>query len=136
MKKIISVITIITSITLISCRTATQKEEYNQTIINKANKEYLKDIEAYKQEMADKITANNKSISDFKLRIQIEKQNAKEDYEKKIAELEQKSTDAKKKLDDYTAEGKENLSAFKNKFDKDMKELNRALNNLTANTVK
>lgn len=47
----------------------------------------------------------------------------KANYDKKIAELEQKNSDIKKRMDDYKAKDKENWAAFKIEFSHDMDEL-------------
>ena len=76
--------------------------------VDKANAEYLVDIENYRKEAAAKIAANDKSIAEFNARIESKKEAAKADYKKKVAELEKKNTDIKKRLDDYKAAGKDN----------------------------
>ncbi len=104
--------------------------------LDKANKEYVEDIESCKKETAEKIEVNNKSIAEFKTRIEHEKKTAKADYNKKIAELEQKNTDMKNKMDDYKADGKENWEKFKKEFNHDMDELGTAFKDLTVKNVK
>jgi F0F1-type ATP synthase membrane subunit b/b' len=122
-----------------SCNTPAQKVENAQDKVteanqdlDKANQEYLVDIENYRKETADKIAANNQSIAEFKARIENEKMEAKADYNNKITELEQKNSDMKMKLDDYKTEGKEKWEIFKTEFSHDMDELGKAFNDLTA----
>lgn len=146
MKKSILVIaasTFITGAILTSCNTSAEKVENAQNNVteankdlDKANKEYLADIENYKKETADKIAANDQSITEFNVRIENEKKEAKADYKKKIAELEQKNSDMKKKMDDYKAEGKEKWEIFKTEFSHDMDELGNAFKDLTVKNVK
>lgn len=123
---------------LSSCNTPAQKVENAQDNVaaakddlTKANEEYLADIEVYRQVTADKIAANNKSITEFNARTENKKEAAKSDYQRKVAELEQKNSDLKKKLDDYKAEGKNNWEQFKVEFNSDMDELGEAFKNLT-----
>lgn len=126
-----------------SCNTPAQKVENAQNNVteanldlNKANEEYLEDIEKYRKETADKIAANNLSISDFNARIENEKKEAKTDYKKKLAVLENKNNDIKKRMEDYQAEGKEKWELFKAEFNHDMNELGLALKDLGVKNVR
>lgn len=101
-----------------------------------ANAEYLADVEAYRQEKARLIAANDSSIVVLKSRIASEKKDVKTDYEKEIAELEQKNKDLKMKMADYKDEGKERWESFKQEFSHDMDELGNALKDLTVNNKK
>ena len=136
MKKTILAIAVcagITSVGLMSigCNTPSQKVETAQDNVvqankdlEKANQDYLTDMENYKKETAEKIAANEKSIDDFNARIANEKADARANYKKKIVALQQKNTDMKKKLDDYKAEGKDQWEKFKTEFNHDMDKLN------------
>src|SRR5581483_12147060 len=135
MKKIIlSAITCsIINLFLSGCNTPTEKlenakEKANEANSNldKANLDYKTDVENYRKETTAKIAANDKSIADFKARIESDKQDAKNDYNKKVAELEQKNTDMKKKMDDYQLAGKEKWELFKVEFSHSMDELAKA----------
>ena len=124
------------------CNTPAEKVENAQDNVtaakedlNKANEEYLVDVENYRKEAAAKIAANNKSIAEFNARIENKKEAAKADYKKKVAELEQKNTDIKKRLDDYKAQGKDNWEIFKIEFSRDLEELGKAFKDLTTKNV-
>ena len=128
---------------LTSCGTPAEKlenAENNATEANKdlneAHEEYMASIETYRKETAEKCEANEKSIADFNARIENEKSEAKADYKKKVAELEQKNSDMKKKMADYKAAGKENWENFKTEFTHDMDELGKAFKSLAVNDVK
>lgn len=146
MKKIITVLiasSFLTAPVLLSCNTPAEKVENAQNKVksanedlDSANQEYMADIESYKQETADKIAANEKSIAAFYVRIANEKADAKADYQKKIADLEQKNSDMKMKMDNYQAQGKENWESFKTEFNHDMQELGEAFKNLTVKNTK
>lgn len=139
MKKLIlilAVFTLITNITLTSCNTSAEKVENAEKKVDQANEDlyeanqkYLADVEAYRKESADKITANNKSIADFKARIAQEKKEAQVAYSQKITVLEQKNSDLKKKMDVFKAESKEQWENFKIEFSKDMDDLGTAFGN-------
>jgi len=146
MKKLILTLaasTFIIGAILISCNTPAEKVENAQNNVDEANQElneaneaYLADIEAYRVITADKIEANNKSIADFNARIEKDKKTAKDDYKKKIVELEQKNSDMKKKMDDYKAEGKDKWELFKAEFNSDMERLGSAFKDLATRNVK
>lgn len=133
----------ITGSILTGCNTPVEKVENAQNNVieankdlDKANEEYLADITNYRKETADKIAANEKSIAGFKARAAHEKKDTKADYKKKIAELEQKDSDMKKRMDDYKVEGKEKWELFKAEFSHDMDELGKAFKDLTVKNVK
>lgn len=135
--------TLIMSVAFTSCNTSSQKVENaeNNVIeanedLDKANQEYLDEIESYRRETADKIAANNRSIEEFNARIENEKEQARAEYRKEIAALEQKNSDMKKKMDDYKAEGKDKWEKFKTEFSRDMDELGNAFRGLTVKNVK
>lgn len=71
----------------------TAQQEVNQANkdLEKANQEYQQDILNYKKENETRIATNDQLISDFKVRIANEKKAVKDEYNKKIAELEQKT---------------------------------------------
>lgn len=127
----------ITGAVITSCNTPAEKvgiAQDNVTAANddldKANAEYLVDIENYRKEAAAKIVANDKSIAEFNARIESKKEAAKTDYKKKVAELEQKNTDIKRRLDEYKAEGKDNWEIFKMEFSRDLEKLGKAFKDL------
>lgn len=128
---------------LTSCRSSNEKienaeenlKEANQEL-NEANEEYLLEIENYRKETADKYATNQESIIAFEARIANEKKEVREDYQRKIAELEQKNSDTKRKLDNYKAISKEEWEKFKAEFNHDMEELGKAYNDLTTKNIK
>lgn len=139
-----AITTLIAGTMLTSCQSSTEKVEDAQKNfvkanddLNKANEEYLKDIEDYRKKMAEKVAENDKSLAEFKARVDHEKKAAKADYIKKIVALEQKNSDIKKAMEDYKAEGKEKWEIFKLKFSHDMDELGKGLIELAGiKTVK
>jgi septal ring factor EnvC (AmiA/AmiB activator) len=143
MKKTILTAAFLTSILLTSCSTPAEKvvkagenvTEANKDL-DKATKEYEADIEACRKQTAEKIEANNKSIADFNVRIEHEKKEVKAEYHKKMAELEQKNSDMKKKMDDYKADGKENWEKFKTGFNSEMEALGVEFKELTTKKTK
>ena len=146
MKKSILSLTVVACLAggfLSGCNTSAQKVENAQDNVdaaeqelNKANQEYLADVEKFRKEAAEKIALNNQSIAEFNLRIENEKAEAKAEYKKQIAAIEKKNTDLKKKMDDYKADGKDQWETFKSELNRDMAELGTAFKNLTVNNTK
>ncbi len=146
MKKSFAAITasvLLTSAIIISCSTPAERVVNAQNNVTEANKnlekangEYLADIKNYRKETADKIAVNEKNLAEFKARIEHEKKDAKADYKKKIAELEQKNSDMKKKIDDYQVEGKEKWEIFKTEFSHSMDELGKSFKDITTSKPK
>lgn len=104
--------------------------------LNKANEEHLADIEAYKKMTTEKIEANNQQIIAFKERIAKEEKITKEDFEKLVAEVEEKNRLLLDKLNNYKINGKSDWEVFKIEFNRDMKELGNAFKNITVKNVK
>ena len=93
-------------------------------------------MENYRTTTAERIALNNQSIADFNLRVANEKNKVTVDYQNKIAELEQKNSDMKKRMDDYKADGKEQWETFKTEFSRDMDNLRQAFKDLTITNNK
>lgn len=121
-----------------SCNSPSQKVDNAQTDVRdaqedlaKAQQAYIDDVQNYRLQTAERITANNQAIADFNARIVMEKADAKAEYQMKITELEKKNSDMKRRLDDYRAESKDEWATFKNEFNRDMDQLGTALKDLT-----
>ncbi len=135
-----TVITVLLAATMLAgCNTPAQKVENAQEAVTEAKEdlqdakeEYLDDIQKYKQETQDRIEANNKTIAAFNDRIESQKKEARADYQKTIAALEQKNTDMKKRMEDYKADGKANWDTFKSEFSQDMEKLGEAFRDFTV----
>ncbi|NBB29540.1 peptidase M23 [Cellulophaga sp. BC115SP] len=129
--------------TVSSCNSPIKKVDHAKAAVMeadsnliKANQEYLKEVAQYKQETAEKIAMNDKSIAEFKARVALEKKSAKKDYLLKIEKLEKKNSDLKKRMDEFRADNKKNWKAFKKEFNHDMDEIGKAFKDLTVKNVK
>jgi hypothetical protein len=134
--------TFITGAVLTSCNTPAEKVENAQENVIQANKdldqanqEYLADIDNYRMETASRIAANEQTIAEVNAGMEHERKAVRAEHKKKIAELEQKNREMKKKLADYKAEGKEKWEIFKAEFSHDMDELGKAFKNITVKNV-
>jgi chromosome segregation ATPase len=135
--------TFITGAIFTSCNTPAKKVENAQGNVieankdlDQANKEYLADIENYRKETANRIAANDQTIVELKAKIEHQKKAVRAEYRKKIAELEQKNSEMKKKMESYKEEGKDKWEVFKAEFNHDMDELGKAFKDLTVKNVK
>jgi uncharacterized protein YukE len=124
----------------ISCSSPLRKVERAQNNVteankelDKANKEYLEDIKKYKSETAARIALNKQLIADLKARKKEEKDVDKDDFNKRIALLEQRNSDLKKTLDEYHGDGEDKWQVFKTKFNQDMNDLGNAFKDMGAN---
>jgi hypothetical protein len=97
--------------------------------LDAANKELLAEINKYKAATADSIEQNDKSIAEFDARIDKQKVEARDEYRKKITELDKKNNDMKKRMDDFKAGSKEDWEAFKKSFSQDMHSMNQGIRN-------
>ena len=130
----------VVTVILTSCNTPEQKVQNAENNVTQAsnnldtaNQEYVTEFQNYKQKTEDQITLNDKRISELKTKTKKLKGDAKDDYDKKIAELEQENNDLNKKLSDYKPEGKEKWEIFKADFNKSMDQLDQSINNLFSN---
>jgi rubrerythrin len=110
---------------------AKQDEVAAKQDLKEAQKDSASECQKFKIDENKKITANNKSIADFKVRIAKEKKENRAQYEKNLAKLEHKNTDLKKRLDDFKDNGKETWASFKREFNHDMDALGKSLQNFT-----
>jgi phosphoenolpyruvate-protein kinase (PTS system EI component) len=119
-----------------SCTTSSEKVKNAQEdvsdakeVLQQAQEDYAIDLETYRIETTNKIEANRKSIIALRARIENEKKEAKAEYTKQIADLEQKNSDMKKRIIEYKADSKESWQSFKTEFKKDMDDLELAIQN-------
>ncbi len=122
-----------------SCNTPTQKVENAENNVvqanndlDKANQEYLAEIENCKKETAVKISTNDRYIAELKVKAETVKKDAREDYTKSVADLEQKNREMKKKMEEYKADGKDKWASFKTDFDKGMDDIGKSIKDLFA----
>lgn len=93
-------------------------------------------IQLWKEETVSKISANEQSIVELKSKIAIQKKENKAKYEERVAVLEQKNADLKRKLGEFTDDGKSDWQMFKDEFNRDLDELGRAFKDLTVKNNK
>ena len=146
MKKsiLVAVVTVLTvSSVLTSCNTTADdvketREEVKEAKkdLQKAENDYFNDVEKYKKENRENIIANEKIIADFKVKIDLEKKEARADYNTRIAYLEKKNEDLKVKMNTYQPLNEQNWEKFKTEFSRDMEELGTAFKDFTIKNSK
>lgn len=97
-----------------------------------AQAQYEKEWQQFKSDAELKISANEKSINEFKVEIKTASKKFKVKYEKEVAALEQKNIELKKKISEYKYEGKDKWEEFKRVFNQDMDIVGKALKDLFA----
>jgi hypothetical protein len=124
---------------LASCNSPSKKVENAeenvkdaQEKLDKANMEYREELVNYRIETSRRIAENDSTIARLKAKIAEKKKDAREDYMKRVAVLEQKNSELKHKMDNYKDEGKDNWERFKTEFNHDMDELGQAFKDLTV----
>ena len=93
----------------------------------------LKDsIQQFKKESEDQIVANDKSIAEFKAKIDREKVELRARDERRLAELERQNVIMKQRLEEFREDSKENWVTFRDKFNHDMKQMGTAFHDFWA----
>lgn len=134
---------LLSGVILASCNSPEKKVENAQNEVveankdlDKANQEYITDVENYRKETAERIAANDTTIADYKSRIAAQKKSLKADYLKKITALETQNSDMKMRMENYKEEGKEKWEIFKTEYTHDMETMTQAFRDLTVKNVK
>lgn len=139
----IAIATLFTGSLITSCNSSSQKVEdaavkvdVTAEDLNKAKEEFNNEYNKFKVESEQRMLDNEFKIAELKAtKIKLKKE-AKADYDKTIADLEQKNSNMRTKLNDYKEEGKDKWESFKREFNHDMDELGSALKDLANNNVK
>ena len=127
----IALITLLSISAFASCTSPSQKVEDAKENVIQAQKDYATEIENFKKESNDKISAQEKAIANLKAQIKTAKKDVKTTYEKNLAVLEQKTVRMKKAINEYKVDGKDKWQEFKNEFSHDMDELSKSLKDFT-----
>src|ERR1700741_2038982 len=93
----------------------------------------LEDYKKYKKETEKKILENEKKIADLKIKKLDGTKEENERYTKKVAALEEKNRELKKRINDYPNSKNAKWDSFKREFNHDMDELGKALKDLGKN---
>jgi hypothetical protein len=102
-----------------------------EAALEKAQQEYLVEVENYKVQTASTIRSNNEDITEFNARIEKQKKDLKAEYKLKIDALDKKNKEMEKKMAEYRSDNKDQWQSFKSEFNSDMAKLNQELRDLT-----
>jgi len=153
MKKNILVMSIgilLTGIALTGCQNSTHRSENAKgnlmgkkintpnTVkgMDQAQQDSITAFQKFKEESEAKIDSYQKSITELKAKIAKKSKKGQAIYNKKLAVIELKNNELKKKLEDYKDNGQVKWVSFKKVFKHDMDELGDAISDLTKNNVK
>jgi hypothetical protein len=139
----IALTTLIIGTLITSCNSSAEKvEDAAEKVddatedLKSAKEDFNYEYNKFKVESEQRMLDNEFKIAELKAsKIKLKKE-AKTEYDKTIADLEQKNSNMRTKLNDYKEEGKDKWESFKREFNHDMDELGSALKNLANNNVK
>lgn len=104
--------------------------------LESAKEDYDRELENFRQQMAERSAANEQAIASLKEVTARQKEEARAAYREKVAQLELKNTEMKVRLNEYKGEGNEKWARFKAEFNHDMDELGRAIRDIGKDNVK
>jgi len=90
------------------------------------------EIEEYRKEKSKNLAKNDAEIADCKAKFKSDKKEAKEEYFKKVAELERKNDELKSKIANYNQDNKISWDKFRDEFNHDMSELGKSFKDFTV----
>lgn len=104
------------------------KEDLNdaQQSLDRAKQDTISDFQKFKNSANIEINSNEKSISDFRLKMRNEKKMAREKYEKTIDAMEKENNELKDKLEAFKDDGKKDWKKFKTDFNNDLAGLGKS----------
>jgi uncharacterized protein YukE len=139
----IALTTLIIGTLITSCNSSAKKVEDAAVKVDDATEElksakedFNYEYNKFKVESEQRMLDNEFKIAELKANKVKLKKEAKEEYDKTIADLEEKNSSMRTKLNDYKEEGKDKWESFKREFNRDMDELVSALKDLANNNVK
>ena len=110
--------------------------EQAETNLIEAQQAYTLEVDLFKKDMEAKIAANEKTIAEMKAKRKNDGSANQESYNERIAELEQKNADLKKRISEFKEDNQQKWQSFKTEFSHDMDDLGTALKNITVDNVK
>lgn len=153
MKKLIFTIALSTTmavITMTSCQSSAKKVERAEDKVQDAKvavveaqidliaarQDSITEYQKFKNESDARITAYDKSIAEYRVKMANERAENRAMYEKMVLDLEKKNQDLKVKLAEYKDDGKTDWEKFKSEFNHDMDELGKSFKDFNVKNVK
>ncbi|HEX2548413.1 MAG TPA: peptidase M23 [Gammaproteobacteria bacterium] len=106
-----------------------------QQDLNKANNDYMMDVENYKRDLRARIDENDRKIDQLQTEKKYQKGETKEAYKARIDNLKDRNRELRKRLDDYQPDNKESWEQFKREFNHDMDEFANSFKDIGRNNV-
>ena len=91
----------------------------------------MNEVASFRQETAEKIAINDKSISEIRGDIDHQRAEDRVESRKKLIQLEDRNRELKKRMDEYKADSKAKWQNFKDEFNHDMQGLGESLKDFT-----
>lgn len=110
--------------------TGERKVEKARIKAEKANQEYLEEMENYKIEKLKIIKENESAINECKALSDNKEKNAFFDYHERLSDLERRNQIMKEKLKEYEHTGGEEWISFQEEFNEDLSELGKSVEDL------
>lgn len=112
--------------------TAKEKVKNAKLELKDAQAESDKEYRQFKAYAELKISDNEKSIAELKVKMKTADEKFKIKYDEKVVKLEQRNIELKKKISDYKYEGRDKWVIFKRGFNRDLKSVGKAIKDLFA----
>ena len=104
--------------------------------LNQAYQDSITEYQQFKIEAENRISANEKSIEELRVKIISANDENKVLYQTKLAELQKRNYELQIKLAEYNADETDKWKEFKNEFKNDMDELGKAFSDFTTINTK
>ncbi len=96
-----------------------------------AQRDSVADYQNFKTESDARFLKNEKVLADWKEKVSKSDVNRRAEYQKNLADLNQKNADLKKRMVDYKQNGETKWSSFKSEFNNDMDDFGKELDDFT-----
>ena len=107
------------------------KEDLEQARLDSINGYF-----SFKEEADARIAENEKQIALIKEKLQLEKQEIREKYEKELDNLQKKNEELKLRVEENRKNAKDKWEAFKLSFNQEMDELGQSLSAMAQRNMK
>ena len=139
----LALIIITSSIFFTSCMSSLKAVENAKVKVEKAQNNLeiavnkrTEEFNQFVKESNQKIIINNQLINDLKTTTKNMQTSVENKYKKTIIELGEQNLDLNRRIVNYKDDGYKKWKSFNNEFERDMKELSKALKSLTRNNIK
>lgn len=104
--------------------------------LNQAYQDSITEYQQFKIEAENRITANEKSIEELRVKIVSANDENRVLYQTKLADLQKRNSELKIKLAEYKTDNTDKWKEFKTEFKNDLNELGKAFSDFTVKNGK